>query len=153
MLSTEKKRARGRLDEILASLGPTERYAVPKSGWIKTIRTALSMTGQQFAQRLGVAWQSMDDLERSEARGSITVDSLKKAAASLDCTLVYALIPNTSLEAIVEARARAIATREIARADRTMALEAQQLDNADREDRIADYILNHVRDRDLWQDR
>lgn len=152
MLSAEKKHARKRLDDVLNALVPAKRTPPPKSGWIKAIRTALGMTGQQFANRLGVAWQSMDDLEKSEARGAITLASLRKAASELDCTLAYALVPNTSLESTVNNRARMIALRALTRAEQTMALENQEVDPADREQRITDYITAYVRDGDLWKD-
>lgn len=108
------------------------------------------MTGTQFAKRLGVAWQSMDDLERSEAAGTIQLDKLRRAAEILDCTLVYALVPNRSLETMVTERARAIANAAIQRVDQTMALEDQKVERESNEHLIEDYIRDHVRDRELW---
>ena len=72
-------------------------YAVPPKGWIKAIREALGVTGVQFAKRLLVRPQSVDALEKSEANDSIKLEALRRAAEALDCTLVYALVPNTSL--------------------------------------------------------
>jgi len=151
MLTAARRIARRRLDEkyvFTQSLRTLER---PAKGWIKVIRDALGMTGAQFAKRLGIAWQSMDDLERSEAAGTIQLDKLRRAAEALDCTLVYAIIPNGSLEAMVEARARAIATAAIGRVDQTMALEDHRVTRDDNEHLIEDYIHQHIRDRDLWK--
>ncbi|GLS32285.1 hypothetical protein SAMN04488498_106230 [Mesorhizobium albiziae] len=50
---------------------------------------------------LGIRPQSVEALEKFEANGSIKLDTLRRAAEALDCTLVYALVPNTSLEAMV----------------------------------------------------
>jgi len=143
-------KARQRLDERLGSLKPVDRYAVPPRGWIRAIRDSLGMAGVQFAKRLGVTPQSADALERSEATGSIKLETLRRAAEALDCTLVYALVPNTSLEGEVRARARRIALRDLGRVAHTMKLEAQQTGDADLEARIEDYIRENVNLRDLW---
>jgi predicted DNA-binding mobile mystery protein A len=109
------------------------------------------MSGTQFARRLGVAWQSMDDLEKSEAAGTITLASLRRAAAELDCTLVYALVPKTSLEQTVRQRAHKLAEETLDRVDQTMALEGQRVAHVERAELIEDYIRDHLRDRDLWE--
>jgi predicted DNA-binding mobile mystery protein A len=108
------------------------------------------MSGTQFARRLGVSWQSMDDLEKSEAAGTIGLDTLRRAAAALDCSLVYAIVPNGSLESLVDERARVLAKAALARAGQTMRLENQHITHVDKAEFIEDYIRGHLRDRDLW---
>lgn len=150
MKKNVNQRARQRLDERLLTLKPVDRYAVPPKGWVRAIREALGMTGVQFARRLGVSPQSADALERSEANASIKLETLRRAAEALDCTLIYALVPNTSLEGAVNDRARKIALHDLGRVAHTMKLEAQQTDDADLETRIEDYIRDNVKLRDLW---
>jgi predicted DNA-binding mobile mystery protein A len=150
MLSSSKNLARRRLDASLTDLQPVGRYAPPRAGWIRAIRDALGMSGVQFAARLAVARQSVDDLEKSETKESITLASLQRAADALDCDLVYALVPRTSLQQAVNDRARMIARRALARVDQTMVLEDQQVTDATVDERIDDYIREHVRDRDIW---
>src|SRR5437870_13057378 len=118
-------RARQRLDERLAPLQPVERFRAPPKGWIRAIRDALGMTGVQYAARLKIRPQSLEALERSEATGTIQLKTLSRAAEALGCTLVYALVPNSSLEEAVRMRARKIAVRELGRVAHTMKLEAQ----------------------------
>lgn len=67
----------------------------------------------------------------------------------MDCTLVYALVPNTSLEALVTRRAEALAKSAIAGVSHTMALEDQKV-AGDIQQQIADYIEDHISERDLW---
>src|SRR3546814_5831719 len=110
-----RTRARARLDDRLRSLRPTQRYAVPPRGWLRAIRDALGMSGRQLGKRLGITPQSVAELERSETLGTIQLKTLRRAAEALDCTLVYALVPNASLAATVEARARKVALRDLAR--------------------------------------
>lgn len=76
-----------------------------------------------------------------------------RAAEALDCTLVYALVPNTSLEAAVTERARKIAMRELKRVAHTMRLEAQGTDDGDIEARVQAYIRDQLSERDLWSER
>jgi predicted DNA-binding mobile mystery protein A len=148
-----RHKARQRLDERLAPLKPVDRSAVPPRGWIRAIREALGMSGVQFAKRLGVSPQTADHLERSQAAGSMKLDTLRRAAEALDCTLIYALVPNTSLEDSVQNRARAIAEHDLGRVTHTMKPEAQQTGDADLEARIEEYIREHLRLRDLWNRR
>ena len=149
MLSQTRRTARARLAERLTPAAALQSTKPPK-GWIRALREALGMSRVQLARRLGVTQQSADDLERSEAAGTIRLDTLRRAAEVLDCTLVYALVPNRPLEAMVNERARAIAIAAIRRVDQTMTLEDQKVDRESDEQLIEDYIRDHVRDRELW---
>lgn len=151
MMNSRRRIARQRLDERLSALEPASRFAVPPKGWVRAIRDALGMSAVQLGARLGMKPQSVADLEKSEASGTIQLKSLRKAAEALDCTLVYALVPNSSLEGTVQKRARGIARKELARIGHSMDLEAQGLSRAAREAQIDDYIREQLRERDLWE--
>jgi predicted DNA-binding mobile mystery protein A len=147
-----RQRGRKRLDERLTALKPEDRFSAPPKGWVRAIRDALGMTGVQFAQRLQIRPQSVGALEKSEATGSIQLKTLRRAAEALDCTLVYALVPNTSLDDVMRTRARKIALRELGRVAHTMKLEAQGTGDAQLEARIEAYVRDVLKDRDLWND-
>jgi predicted DNA-binding mobile mystery protein A len=147
-----RRKARQRLDERLAGLKPEDRFRAPPKGWVRAVRDALGMSGVQFARRLGVRPQSVEAIEKSEASGAIQINTLRRAAEALGCTLVYALVPNSSLEDAVNRRARKIAFRELQRAAHTMKLEAQGTGDSNSEARIAAYIRDVVKDRDLWNE-
>lgn len=66
----------------------------PASGWIRTIRESLGLSTTQTAERLGVSQPRIIALERGELKGSLTLQTIRKVATALDCTLVYALVPN-----------------------------------------------------------
>jgi len=70
----------------------------PKRGWICSLRVALEMSQQQLADRLDVTQNTILNYERTEAAGTIRLDTLKRVAKELDCKLVYALVPKKSLE-------------------------------------------------------
>lgn len=145
-----RNRARDRLDSKLASIKPIDRFATPPKGWMRAIRDAIGMTGSQLAKRLGMTAQGIVSLERSEANGTIQLNTLRRAAEAMDCVLVYALVPRTSLSEMVESRAREIALQALRRVSHSMALEDQQVDR-DLEKRIQTYIDTALRDRDLWE--
>jgi predicted DNA-binding mobile mystery protein A len=152
MKNDTRQRARQRLDERLLPLKPTERFRPPPKGWVRAIRDALGMTGVQFGRRLGIRPQSVETLEKSEANGSVQLKTLRRAAEALECTLVYALVPNTSLEGLAHDRARQIANRDLGRVAHTMKLEAQDTRDADLQTRIEAYIRDILKERDLWNE-
>jgi predicted DNA-binding mobile mystery protein A len=152
MNNNPKQRARQRLDERLLALKPEERFHAPPKGWLRAIREAVGMTGVQFANRLRIRPQSVEALEKSEATGTIQLKTLRRAAEALDCTLVYALVPNESLSAMVDARARKLAMHDLGRVAHTMKLEAQGTSDDDLEARVAAYIRDVLKDRDLWRE-
>ena len=153
MKDDARKRARERLDERLTPLRPVERLRAPPKGWVRAIRDALGMSGVQFARRLDVQPPSVVALEASEESGTIQLKTLRRAAEVLDCTLVYALVPNDSLEGMVRARARNIALRDLRRVAHTMKLEAQETANGATDARVEAYIRDHLKERDLWDER
>lgn len=152
MKSDARKRARERLDQRLLALKPEDRFRTPPRGWIRAIRDAIGMTGVQLAARLGVRPQTVEAIEKSEASGSIQLSTLRRAAEAMDCTLVYALVPNSSLENAINQRARKIAIRDLQRVAHTMRLEAQETGDAGMEARIEAYIRDAIKDRDLWNE-
>ena len=119
------RQSRRRLDTKLAALQPAERFVAPPLGWIRAIRTALGMAQGDLALRLGVSAQAVQQFEASESDGSVRLSTLRRAAEAMDCTLVYALVPRSSLEETVEAQVRSVLAAETAAAERSMVLEAQ----------------------------
>lgn len=109
------------------------------------------MSAIQLGIRLGMKPQSVANLEKSEAHGTIQLKTLRKAAETLDCTLVYALVPNSSLENTVVTQGRKVARQELTRIEHSMDLEAQGLSQAERDTQIDDYARDHLSARDLWK--
>lgn len=123
---------------------------MPPKGWMRAIRDAIGMTGSQLARRLRMTAQAVVSLERSEANGKIQLNTLRRAAEAMDCVLVYALVPQTSLTEMVDRRVRELALQALKRVSHSMALEDQAADR-DLEKRVQTYIDTALRDRDLWE--
>ena len=145
--------ARKNLDKRLGFLRDSDLTS-PKGGWIRAIRDALGMSSRQLAGRLGVSQSRITPLERAEAHGGATLKTLKEAAEALDCTLVYAFVPNKPLDQIVEDRARSKARDQIGAISHGMLLENQSMtkeQTCEELDRITRDILAEPISK-LWDD-
>ncbi len=143
---------RKQLDVLLGSLAPLRQVSQPSRGWVHEIRATLGLTAAQLAERMGLSQAGVSKLERREADGAVTINSLRTAADALECDLVYALVPRAgSLSAMMEARARAIATAAVGRVSHTMRLEDQAIDAAAAREQIEDLTRELLDDpRALW---
>jgi predicted DNA-binding mobile mystery protein A len=128
---TSEALARKHLQNALAPLRKASAQTRPPRGWIRAIRDALGMTSRQLATRMGLSQSTVTALEQSEASDTISLKTLRQAAAALDCELVYALVPRTSLDDMVHKRASALADQHLARIHHTMRLEDQALLDSD----------------------
>ena len=149
-----KALARKHLERRLAPLRDQQNLTRPPRGWIRAVREAFGMTTRQLAQRIGKVQSAVVEMEKSEARESISLATLRQAAEALDCTLVYALVPNRPIDDIRRARAADVASQQLARASHTMALENQSLDRAAQDaerERLIDALLRGSPAR-LWDD-
>jgi predicted DNA-binding mobile mystery protein A len=153
MLDHSLKRTRKLLDARLKPLKPEEQFKAPPRGWVKAVRYALGMTGVQFAARLGVRPQTVEALEKSEKNGTIQLTTLNRAAEALDCTLVYALVPKTSLDHNIDERAKKIALEYISKVSHTMKLEDQNITNQNITQQIEEYIWKYVSEKDIWNNK
>lgn len=141
--------SRSQLDERFREMGTASRYAAPVRGWIKAIREALGMSTAQLAKRLAIKQPSVVELEQSEAKGTIELATLRRVAEALDCTLVYALVPNKPLESSIRARARAFAQKRRGPVEHSMMLEDQKVPAKNVEARL-DEIVRETNPRLFW---
>jgi predicted DNA-binding mobile mystery protein A len=149
-MDKRNQRSRRALDRQMAAYRPLATRSRPVLGWIRATRDALGMSGADLALRMGVAQPNIAQLEKSETNRTIQLDTLRRAATAMDCTLVYALVPNGSLDEIVRRRARAVAERELAATDQSMRLEAQVPPTELREDLVEDLAERLIDTRRLW---
>jgi len=114
------------LNSKMLGFASLKQVAMPPTGWIKAIRTAIGMSMQQLGNRLNISKQGVMDIEKREKDGSITIKSLREIARAMDMQLVYGFVPNDgSLDALIEKRATELATQIVIRTANTMKLEDQ----------------------------
>ena len=101
------------------------------------------------------AWASASNgvtaLEKGELELATQLNTLARVADALDCELVYALVPRTSLTEMVESQARRKAVQHLRWVAHHSRLE-DQADDSDLEDQIADLAEEFKRRRDLWSE-
>ena len=138
--------SRRHMNKRLRNLRP---IAPPARGWIKAIREALGMTTAQLAKRLGVRQPSVVAMEQSEAKGSIELATLRRVAQALDCTVVYALVPNKPLETAVRERAQAFLRARRGPVEHSMLLEAQKVTRKNSK-ALLDEVVRETNPRLFW---
>jgi predicted DNA-binding mobile mystery protein A len=87
----------------------------------------------------------------AEFKGTIHVATLRRVAEALDCTLVYALVPNKPLDEMVKRQARKVARRRLRAVEHSMLLERQEVPHESFEDRI-DALAAEISPRSSWDE-
>ncbi|MGH6611872.1 MAG: mobile mystery protein A [Burkholderiaceae bacterium] len=142
------------LTDALRPFAGARSVRVPPGGWLHAMREALGITQAQLARRLNISRQSVQDFERAEAEGRITLESLQRVARALDCRLVYAVIPeNGSLHDIRMRQAEAVADRLLQPTGHSMKLEAQGVSERERKRQRKLLVESLLREspRKLWE--
>jgi predicted DNA-binding mobile mystery protein A len=96
---------------------------------------------------------SVAQMERREAEGTITLNSLHKLASAMDADVHYFILPRRGLEETVKDRAAFLARRLAKEVAASMALE----DQATSEERVRELIDHHTTrlladEAALWDD-
>jgi predicted DNA-binding mobile mystery protein A len=145
--------ARRALDRRFETLRPLTKSAIaPRGGWIRAIREALGMSSAELAARMGNTDTAVLKLEQSEREGRARLDTLQRAAAALDCDLVYAFVPRKPLEEMVTDRATEKARALLGVVDHSMMLEDQRVTSAAARNQLDDLIANLREQQGLWRD-
>lgn len=112
------------------------------------------MSAAQLAARMEVRQSTVAKMERTEQEETISLQSLRRAAEAMDCTLVYAFVPRQTLEETVRSRARQRAEQFVGRVERTMALEAQERTQDAFQAEVEELAAEMVRtlSRELWRE-
>ena len=155
MKAKHKKLAREQLDATLRHFVPLKTLVRPRKGWIRAIRDALCMTGEQLAMRLDVNKQRVARIEQDEVTGSVTVKTLARVAQALNCTFVYGFVPEESLDDTVRNQAKAVAQNRMLRSNQMMRLENQELSEREK-DKALKALIDEITDtmpKSLWDEK
>lgn len=61
--------------------------------WLRRARLAQLLTVEAVAKNMGVAKNVYWKMERAEESGAVTLESLERAAAAMDCEMIFAIRP------------------------------------------------------------
>jgi predicted DNA-binding mobile mystery protein A len=140
-------------DKRLEALHPASRVGVPEGGWLRSLRHGLGFSLEQLAKRLGVSRQHMAQVEKREAAGTISLNSLREVAHALDMDLYYAFVPkHGSMRALIERRAHELARDIVMRTHQTMKLEGQAVSETRLKEAIEEQTAELLREmpKQLW---
>lgn len=155
MKAKQKKLAREQLGQTLKQFLPLKAIVPPRKGWIRAVRDALGMTGEQLAKRLDTNKQRISRIEQDEKLGNITVKTLRNVAEALDCEFVYGFVPKQTLEDAVRNQARTVAKKRMSRSDQMMRLEKQELRPSEKE-KAVESMISEIIDtmpKSLWDEK
>lgn len=120
------------LERSLSAFADAKKEARPRRGWLRAIREALGLTLAGVAKRAGNLAPRIQEFELAEAQDRITLRSLRRIAAAMDCELVYAIVPRSgTITELAERRARAQAAKDVRDVEHTMGLEGQATGSVD----------------------
>ncbi|WP_423917846.1 mobile mystery protein A [Candidatus Poriferisodalis sp.] len=151
MLRDKRAQSRRRLDQRFDRHGDLTDLAPPPQGWIRTLRDSLGMTSGDLARRMGVHPSRIPAIERGERERTLKLDTLTRVADAMQCDIVYALVPRTSLDGMVADQARRRAIRHLRNVMAHSRLEDQEVTPDDLEAQIDDLAFEFRRRRDLWR--
>jgi predicted DNA-binding mobile mystery protein A len=144
---------RGIVDSAAASVAGLK---TPPEGWLRTVRSALGMSGAEVANKMHVTRARITQAEHAELTGGVTLKSMHATAEAMGCRFVYAIIPSSGrIEDIIMAQARKKAMAIVGTASKHMALENQKLPD----DKIAQEVERLTREiaqempSDFWSDK
>lgn len=141
------------LDQKLKPFQKTEIVLVPDKGWIHTIRTTLNMTMAQLGDKLGITKQGVKKIEESEAKGSISINSLKEVGNVLELKLVYGFVPKEgTIDSLISFKAEKLARKIVLRTNQNMKLEDQGISDEKIKASIIDLANDIKREmrKSLW---
>ena len=127
----------------------------PREGWLCTARKSLQMSGAQLGRRLGVTRAQISKTEKNELSGSVTIKTMQQMAEAMECRFVYAIVPEKTIEEIIEKRAEMKAKEIVEQTDKHMALEDQTLSPEQREFEIK-RLTKEIMDKlpaNFWEDK
>ncbi|MBU6155276.1 MAG: mobile mystery protein A [Bdellovibrionales bacterium] len=146
---------RRQLDEKLKAWIPVSRTPRPRLGWLKAVREALGLSTRQLATFLGTDNAGVLRLEKRECQGKASLESLDRAAKAMGCKIVYAVVPDESLEGIVDQKAKEAARSILRSVSHSMRLEKQEVSPEALENQIQELAseLKARLDPALWEKR
>lgn len=125
-----------------------DKLSVPPEGWVRTVRTALGMTGPQLAKRLGVSKSRVSRIEKDEITGSVTLRTMQSTAEAMGCKFVYAIVPEKDVESVVHDKVFHKAVQDVFEVYKHMAFEDQKISKEKLRDEVR-RVVKQIEQRDI----
>lgn len=115
------------IEKRLKKLRRVLNEAQVSPGWIYYMRHALNLTLEKLGKRANLSKATIQQVEKREIAGRITLATLKKLAHAMDCEFMYAFVPKNELKTFLFEKAYKKAEYIIKNADTHMTLEDQKV--------------------------
>jgi len=93
MTEEAREQMRQRLEEALPGFRLGRAAAGEMPSWLHALRQVVGITASELGRRMGKSRREVYRMEKAEEEAHIQLGSLRRAAAALDCELIYALAP------------------------------------------------------------
>jgi len=93
MQAEQRDSARRKLDKELRFYRLAANQRNCTNELLRTVRQVLGIPVAEMARTLKLNRSVIFRLEKSEDRGTISLNSMERVASAMDCTLVYAIVP------------------------------------------------------------
>lgn len=143
------KLAMKQIERRLENLRGFAKDADIRTGWIVYMRRAMCMTLGTLAGAARLSPATVQQIEKRETAGKVTLATMRRIAAVMDCEFVYAIVPRRGLNDFLKEKAAIKAARMVREADVHMTLEDQKV-SADIKDRIERITGELLAKGDIW---
>lgn len=98
----------------------------PVHGWLRAVRNLLNLSRREVGEKLGVTSSAVDAYEKSEQADTISLATMRRYAAAMNCEVALALVPRRgqTFSELVAAHDPEIA--HLRATEHSMALEGQE---------------------------
>ena len=79
--------------DLDSEVQPFLNASARRKWWLKSVREALQLSIEEVSTRAGICRTTYVRFEERELSGKISLESMRRMAAALDCDLLYALRP------------------------------------------------------------
>jgi len=106
MRKADRETARRRLDRELRYFRLAAKVENPTEDLLRAVRQALGIPMKEMARKMKMNPSVIFRLERSQARGTISLNALVRVAEAMECEVVYAVVPQDgqTLEELADRR-------------------------------------------------
>ncbi len=126
----------------------------PRSGWLKAIRGSLGISSSQLAKLMGIHQANVTRLEKREAKGTASFESINQAAKAMNCKVIYAIVPDDNyqdLEEIMTEKSNNLAQITLEKLEHSMELEKQSSGVSSSDIKKLSHELKINLDPRLWE--
>ena len=96
-MKSPEKLAMKQIERRLEKIRSFAKDTKVRAGWIRYMRQAMLMTLSTLSKTAGLTKATVQQIEKREVSGKVTLETMRRIAAAMECEFVYALVPKQEL--------------------------------------------------------